>query len=310
VRALVTGAAGFIGSHLVKALLAGDVAVVGVDDFTDYYDPELKRRNIAGIESDGSFDLVEADLNDTDVDPLLGGIDIVFHLAGQPGVRASWGDEFALYLDRNVRATQRLLEASKRADLRRFVFASSSSVYGDSERYPTSEQDRPQPVSPYGMTKLAAEHLCRIYWKAYSVPTVALRYFTIFGPRQRPDMAFNRFIRAALDNESIEIFGDGMQIRDFTYVSDAVAATISAGLRGQPGEIYNVAGGSQTSVREVVQILEELLGREVACDYGPPMAGDARRTAADSRAARRDLGFEPKVPLREGLGLQLADQRD
>jgi UDP-glucuronate 4-epimerase len=225
-------------------------------------------------------------------------------------VRASWGDEFALYLDRNVRATQRLLEASKRADLRRFVFASSSSVYGDSERYPTSEQDRPQPVSPYGMTKLAAEHLCRIYWKAYSVPTVALRYFTIFGPRQRPDMAFNRFIRAALDNESIEIFGDGMQIRDFTYVSDAVAATISAGLRGQPGEIYNVAGGSQTSVREVVQILEELLGREVACDYGPPMAGDARRTAADSRAARRDLGFEPKVPLREGLGLQLADQRD
>src|SRR5215213_5528429 len=230
--ALVTGAAGFIGSHLADRLLADGVEVRAVDRLSDYYDVDLKRANLANLETHSSFSFLEGDLNQTELGPLLDGVEVVFHLAAQPGVRASWGREFEIYLSDNLLATQRLLEECRERELRRFVFASSSSIYGDAERFPTKETDPPAPVSPYGVTKLAAEHLSRQYFGGFGVPTVGLRYFTIFGPRQRPDMAFNRFIRAGLDGEAIDVYGDGLQERDFTYVGDAVEATVAAGDRG------------------------------------------------------------------------------
>jgi UDP-glucuronate 4-epimerase len=307
---LVTGAAGFIGSHLTERLLGDGVEVRAVDRLSDYYDLELKRANLALLESQKGFTFTEGDLNQTDLDSLLEGVDVVFHLAAQPGVRASWGREFEIYLADNLLATQRLLEASRQRDLRRFVFASSSSIYGDAEHFPTSESDRPAPVSPYGVTKLAGEHLCRQYFRGFGVPTVALRYFTIFGPRQRPDMAFNRFIRAGLDGEPITVFGDGKQERDFTYVSDAVAATVAAGERGAPGQAYNVAGGNAATVAEVIEILGNLLGGELAVDHQPAVIGDARKTGADTSSAREDLGFSPAVPLEEGLRRQVEVERE
>ena len=308
--ALVTGAAGFIGSNLTERLLGDGVEVRGVDRLSDYYDPELKRANLAALEAQSGFTFVEGDLTRIDLEALLEGIDVVFHLAAQPGVRASWGREFEIYLSDNLLATQRLLEASRQRELRRFVFASSSSIYGDAERFPTKETDAPAPVSPYGVTKLAGEHLCRQYFKGFGVPTVALRYFTIFGPRQRPDMAFNRFIRAGLDGEPIAVFGDGLQERDFTYVADAVAATVAAGDRGSPGAAYNVAGGNSATVAEVIETLGRLLGEELAVDHQPAVVGDARTTGADTASAREDLAYRPQVSLEEGLGRQIEAERE
>lgn len=307
--ALVTGAAGFIGSHLVEKLIADGVHVRGVDRLSDYYDPELKRANLALIESGARFDFVEGDLNRLALAELLDGVDVVYHLAGQPGVRVSWGQEFQVYLDDNVRSTQRLLEVARELSLERFVLASSSSIYGDAERFPTRESDTPAPVSPYGVTKLAAEHLCRLYFKGFGVPAVAVRYFTIFGPRQRPDMAFNRFIRAALSGEPIEIFGDGLQERDFTYVDDAVEATVAAAIRGRPGEVYNVAGGNSATVVEVIETLGRLIGRELAVVHKPVVIGDARKTGADTSKAREELGYRPSTSLEQGLSLQLDAER-
>ena len=304
-KVLLTGVAGFIGSHMAERLMAEGHAVVGVDALTDYYAPELKRANLAAIEGE-ALELVEGDLNRLDLGSLLEGVDTVFHLAGQPGVRASWGENFGIYLDQNVRATQRLLEACREASIGRFVYASSSSIYGDAERFPTTEEDLPAPISPYGVTKLAGEHLSRLYYRAYGLPTVALRYFTIYGPRQRPDMAFNRFIAAALEGRPVTVFGDGEQVRDFTYVADIVAATIAAAGSGRPGTSYNVAGGTQTSIREVIETIGELTGGPVAIDHRDPIPGDARRTGADTSRARADLGYEPSVGLREGLALQIA----
>jgi UDP-glucuronate 4-epimerase len=308
--ALVTGAAGFIGSHLTERLLGDGVEVRAVDRLSDYYDVELKRANLAVLESQSGFTFTEGDLNELDLAALLDGVDVVFHLAAQPGVRASWGREFEIYLSDNLLATQRLLEASRELELRRFVFASSSSIYGDAERFPTKETDKPAPVSPYGVTKLAAEHLARQYFRGFGVPTVALRYFTIFGPRQRPDMAFNRFIRAGLDDEAIAVFGDGLQERDFTYVSDAVEATVAAGDRGEPGGAYNVAGGNAATVAQVIETLGHLLGGELAIDYQPAVIGDARKTGADTGRAREDLGYSPAVPLEEGLRRQVEAERE
>jgi UDP-glucuronate 4-epimerase len=304
-KALLTGVAGFVGSHMAERLMAEGHAVVGVDALTDYYAPELKRANLAAIEGEG-LELVEGDLNRLDLDSLLEGVEVVFHLAGQPGVRGSWGESFGIYLDQNVRATQRLLEACREASMERFVYASSSSIYGDAERFPTKEEDLPAPISPYGVTKLAGEHLSRLYYRAYGLPTVALRYFTIYGPRQRPDMAFNRFIAAALEGRPVTVFGDGGQVRDFTYVGDIVTATIAAAASGRPGTSYNVAGGAQTSIREVIETIGDLTGGPVAIDHRDPVPGDARRTGADTSRARADLGYEPSVGLREGLALQVA----
>src|SRR5579872_1548111 len=230
-RSIVTGAAGFIGSHLAERLIALGHDVVGIDSFTPYYDPTIKRANVAGLLNSPRFQLIEANLATADLEPIVAGADYVFHQAAQAGVRASWGSSFSGYTEYNVLATQRLLEALKEHRPRKVVYASSSSVYGDAA-LPMRETARPQPVSPYGVTKLAAEHLCHLYWANYGVPAVSLRYFTVYGPRQRPDMGFNRFLRAALTGQPIHRFGDGEQTRDFTFVEDAVSATMAAGDRG------------------------------------------------------------------------------
>ncbi len=308
-RYLVTGVAGFIGSNLSERLVAEGNEVVGIDSMSDYYDPARKARNLAALGESDSFQFRQESLNETDLTALLDGVEVVIHLAGQPGVRASWGDDFSIYLEDNVHATQKLLEAAKGAGLKRFVMASSSSVYGDAEHFPTSEEELPRPVSPYGVTKLAAEHLGRLYWRAFEVPTVGLRYFTIFGPRQRPDMAFTRFIDAALDDRPVDIYGDGEQIRDFTYVDDCVSATLAAASEGRPGGVYNIAGGTQATVLDVLEILGSLLGREVRREHLPAIAGDARRTGADTASARRDLGYAPQVSLEAGIEKQLDAQR-
>jgi UDP-glucuronate 4-epimerase len=307
VRALVTGAAGFVGSHLTSRLCNDGHDVVGIDSFTDYYDVALKKANAEAIVSAGA-NFVEGDLNDVDLNELLEGIDAVFHLAGQPGVRASWGSEFSTYTRCNIEATQRLLEASRgKTGLRRLVYASSSSVYGDAEHYPTSEKDRPQPVSPYGVTKLAAEHLCSLYATNFGVPTVSLRYFTVYGPGQRPDMAFTRFARAAVHDDEIFVYGSGEQERDFTYVGDVVEANLLAATGDvRPGAVFNVAGGSHSSVNEVLALLEELVGRGLSVVRQEAIAGDVRRTGGDTTKIRSVLGWQPSVGLREGIARQLS----
>jgi len=305
VKALVTGAAGFVGSHLCERLVSDGAEVLGVDRLSDYYDPELKLRNLAGLAGEERFRFVEGDLNELDLGSLMAGVESVFHLAAQPGVRASWGQEFELYLSDNVLATQRLLEASRACPPRRFVFASSSSVYGAVERFPMMETDATAPVSPYGITKLAGEHLCRQYFRAFGVPTVVLRFFTIFGPRQRPDMAFSRFIRAGLAGDSLPVFGDARQERNFTYVADAVAATLAAGERGTPGSVYNVAGGSVAALADSIEILGRVLEVDLEVDHRPRAIGDPRRTDADTRKARLELGYRPRTSLEEGLRAQV-----
>jgi nucleoside-diphosphate-sugar epimerase len=305
VKALVTGTAGFIGSHLAQQLGAEGHEVVGIDSLTDYYDPDRKRSNLTDLARSGEIAFVEADLNSVDLPGLLDGVEVVFHLAGQPGVRGSWGDGFGPYLEQNVRATQRLLEACKGSKVERVVYASSSSIYGDAARFPIQEDDLPAPISPYGVTKLAGEHLVRLYCSAFGLPTVSVRYFTIYGPRQRPDMAFCRFIEAALEGGSVPIFGDGLQVRDFTFVGDAVAATIAGATNGTPGAVYNIAGGAQTTVREVLETVEDLTEKPIQIDWRAAVPGDARRTGADTSRAREELGYEPSVDLREGLRRQV-----
>lgn len=304
-RVLVTGAAGFVGSHLTKRLRDDGHDVIGLDSFTDYYDVTLKRANAdAAIQAGVTF--VEGDLNVVDLDAILDGVEAVFHLAGQPGVRSSWGEDFSTYTHCNIDATQRLLEASRRRPtLRRLVYASSSSVYGNAERYPTSERDRPQPISPYGVTKLAAEHLCSLYATCFGVPTVSLRYFTVYGPGQRPDMAFTRFADAVVRGDRITVYGSGEQTRDFTFVEDVVEANLLAATRDVPaGTVMNVAGGSHTSVNEVLQIFEELAGSQLSVARVEAVAGDARQTGGDTSAIRSLLGWQPSVSLREGIAQQ------
>ncbi len=308
-RVVVTGVAGFIGSQLAEALAKRGDVVVGIDSFSPYYDIERKRGNVGALVSHEAFTLVEGDLNELDLESLLDGIDVVFHLAAQPGVRASWGQEFDLYLAQNVLTTQKLLEAGKATNVKRFVLASSSSVYGHAERFPTRESDVPRPVSPYGVTKAAAEQLCHLYQEAFGVESVILRYFTIFGPRQRPDMLFSRLISSALDTRPLTIIGDGHQSRDYTYVTDAVAATIAAAERGVSGRTYNIAGGCPATILEVVELLEKLVGQPLAREHVDPVPGDPRKTRPDISAARRDLGYAPSVSLEEGLARQLEDAR-
>lgn len=303
---LVTGAAGFIGSHLVESLLADGVPVRGVDAFTDYYNPDRKRENLARALAHPHFEFVPGDLLDLDGSELLEGVSSVFHLAGQPGVRVSWGREFEIYTRQNVLATQRLLEHARDTQLERFVMASSSSVYGSPARYPTDETVAADPMSPYGVTKLAAEHLCNLYHRSFAVPTVTLRYFSVYGPRQRPDMALERFIAAALAGEAIEVYGDGHQARDFTYVADAVAATRAAASKGRPGAVYNIAGGSAVTVLELVALLDELLGRHLTVRHRPAPTGEPRTTSAAVARAGRELGYRPRMSLADGVAAQLA----
>ena len=300
-KALVTGTAGFIGSHLTEALLDRGTAVVGIDCFTDYYARALKEANLAVNATKPGFEFVESSIQTADLGALLDGVTHVFHLAAQAGVRKSWGHDFRTYSEHNVDASQQLLEACVGRPIQKFVYASSSSLYGDAKTIPVAEDALPRPLSPYGVTKLAAEHLCQLYWANHRVPTTSVRYFTVYGPRQRPDMAFNRFITAALSNQPITIYGDGSQTRDFTFVSDAVAATIAAGDRGVPGRAYNVGGGSRVSVQHVLDILERLTGHPLKISRESAQKGDVRDTFADTSLARTDLGFAPKVSLEQGL---------
>lgn len=303
-RCLVTGAAGFIGSHLAERLIADGCEVVGVDSFTDYYDRALKERNLDGLSASPRFTLVRADLADADLESLVAGVDYIFHQAGQPGVRRSWGRSFEPYVRCNVVATQRLLEAARTvAGLRRFVNASSSSVYGNAIELPVTERALPRPVSPYGVTKLAAEHLATVYAEL-GVPSVSLRYFTVYGPRQRPDMAFNIFLGALLAGRDLNVNGDGEQTRDFTFVADAVDANLAAASAPKEtvvGRCYNIGGGSRVTVNHAIQMLEEVTGRRASVHYGARQPGDARDTLADTTAARGDLGFTPSWSLRDGL---------
>jgi UDP-glucuronate 4-epimerase len=304
---LVTGVAGFIGSNLAERLVSDGHEVVGIDNFSDYYNHEMKESNLSRLADADNFTLLEEDLNKADLGALLDGVEVVYHQAGQPGVRRSWGTDFAHYVDANISATQRLLEAVRHSapSLKRFVYASSSSVYGNAERYPTQESDRPQPRSPYGVTKLAGEHLVNLYAANFGVPSISLRYFTVYGPRQRPDMAFNRFISLARRGRPLPVHGDGSQIREFTYVDDIVEANVRAGVASvEPGTVVNLSGGTSTSLNEVLDLLEEIHGEPLQVDRGEPALGDVFRTGGSTERAKAVLGWEPRVGIEKGLALE------
>ena len=306
---LVTGAAGFIGSHVARRLLDSGRAVRGVDAFTDYYARSLKEANVADLRGRDGFELIETDLATADAVSLLEGVGGVCHLAAQAGVRASWGASFETYIDCNIRATQRLLEAAKARGIGRFVYASSSSVYGETSDLPMIETGRTRPVSPYGVTKLAGENLARLYYRSHALPTVSLRYFTVYGPGQRPDMAFTRFIRSALEERPITVYGDGEQTRDFTYVDDIVSGTVAALERGRPGSVMNLGGGSRVTLNEAIEMIEGALGTSIEIRYVEPAHGDVIDTLASTEEARRTLGFEPTVTLADGIRAQCAWMR-
>ncbi len=303
-NALVTGVAGFIGSTLAGRLLDQGARVTGIDCFTDYYPRPVKEANLATVIARPGFRFVESTIQHADLARLLSDASHVFHLAAQAGVRKSWGRDFSVYTSNNIEATQVLLEACVGTKIDRLVYASSSSVYGDDTPLPMRETAVPGPLSPYGVTKLAAEHLCNLYRANHGVPCVSLRYFTVYGPRQRPDMAFHRFLRAAIASEPITLYGDGEQTRDFTFVADAAAATADAATRGVPGRVYNIGGGSRVSVNHVLELVGRLAGRRLDVRREGAQKGDMRDTYADTGRARADLGFAPTVTIEEGLAAE------
>jgi UDP-glucuronate 4-epimerase len=305
---LVTGGAGFIGSHLVDRLLAEGREVVGIDAFTGYYSRRRKERNLESASRKGGFRLVEGDLLDLDLDGLVRGVDGIVHLAGEPGVRRSWGGALRRYLERNVVSTERLLEAAWRNGVPRFVYASSSSVYGSDPGHPVDEDHPRRPTSPYGLSKLAAEELIQLYGRERGVPGTILRYFTVYGPRQRPEMAVSRFIFSALRGRPVDVYGDGEQIRDMTYVADAVDATVAA-LDAPPG-VYNVGGGTRATINALLDAVSRVTGSPVEPRYGPASEGDMRSTWADSRRAARSLDYLPRTGLDEGISAQVAWARE
>ena len=302
---LVTGAAGFVGSHLARRLLAEGCRVIGVDLFTDYYARQIKEKNIDDLLKNDLFTLIRRDIADIE-NSWFDGVQWVFHQAAQAGVRASWGDQFSHYTHHNVLGTQRLLEWARRSNLERLVFASSSSVYGDSAKLPMHEDDLPRPMSPYGVTKLAAEHLCNLYQRNFSVPVVSLRYFTVYGPGQRPDMAFHRFISAMLKGEELVVYGSGEQTRDFTFIDDIIEANLGAAIRENvEGRVYNIGGGSRISVNGVLEILSRFEGRKVKVRHEPVQAGDPPHTYADTTRAGDELNYKPRTSIEEGLRIML-----
>jgi UDP-glucuronate 4-epimerase len=304
-RVLVTGCAGFLGSRLAERLIDEGCDVVGVDCFMPYYPRATKERNLERLREEPCFSLLELDLARAPLDGVLDGVDVVFHLAAQAGVRGSFGESFATYLRNNVFATQRLLEQAAGSAIAAFVYASSSSVYGDAASYPTSELSERRPVSPYGMTKVATEELAGVYMRCFGVPAVGLRYFTAYGPRQRPDMAFTRFFGCALARRPLPINGDGHQVRDFTFVDDVVDGTMAAARLGRPGAAYNIGGGNPVQLVDAIRLIGELTGRRLELDRRPAPIGDPRRTGCDGDRARDDLGFVPRTDLRDGLAAQL-----
>ncbi|AFY78751.1 MAG: GDP-mannose 4,6-dehydratase [Hydrococcus sp. C42_A2020_068] len=303
---IVTGVAGFIGSHLAEALLKQGERVIGIDEFNDYYEPSFKRRNISSLESYSSFELIEGSIHELNWQELLANAETLYHQAAQAGVRASWGESFRHYTERNINATQIILEAAKESkSLKRLVFASSSSIYGNAETLPTPESICPQPTSPYGITKLAAEYLCFLYYRNFQVPVTALRYFSVYGPRQRPDMAFHKFFKAAMVGAPIPIYGDGQQTRDFTFVSDVVAANLAAAtVPDAIGEAFNIGGGSRVVLADMLDKIEAIAAIPIQRNYLETARGDARHTGADVSKAKALLGWSPKVSLIEGLTQQ------
>lgn len=298
---LITGVAGFVGSHLAEKLLGEGHTVRGVDKFLDNYARRFKDGNLSRFSGHPRFQFVDKDLTDLDLGELLSGVDYVFHQAAQPGVRSSWGREFAAYTHNNIFATQKLLEASKNSGIKKFVYASSSSVYGDTNDLPMRETGMTRPVSPYGVSKLSAEQLCYLYWKEFGVPTVSLRYFTVYGPRQRPDMFFHILMRAHRDGKEIPIYDDGKQSRDFTFCSDIVDGNLAAAAYPGAGEVFNLGGGSRTTVEEVIGMMEKISGRKPRLKMLARQQGDVRHTAADTSQAEAKLGFRPQVKLYDGL---------
>lgn len=306
-KCLVTGVAGFIGSHLAERLLVEGYEVVGIDCFSDYYPRPMKERNLAQLVDVPGFHLVEADLCSINLTPLISDTAYIFHLAAQPGVHKSWGIGFAEYVDANVLATQRLLEAAYQSPgLKKLIYASSSSVYGDCADMPLREDCTPRPISPYGVTKLAGEHLVRLYHTAYGLPTISLRFFTVYGPRQRPDMAFHRFLQAIYGGQEITVYGNGEQTRDFTYVGDIVQANIQAMSCSQNGLTLNVGGGSQVTINHCLELLSTITQLEPRVRHLPAQPGDVNHTWADTTAACANLGYRPAVTLAEGLAAENA----
>jgi len=302
-RCLVTGVAGFIGSHIAERLLDDGHEVCGIDAFIDYYDRSIKEQNLERLRCWRTFSFIEGNLVSMPLLAVVEGMDWIFHQAAQAGVRASWGEEFARYVECNVLATQRLLEAILRmGGIKRFVNASSSSIYGDTSPLPIQEDAPLHPVSPYGVTKLAAENLCTLYYSNFEVPTVSLRYFTVYGPRQRPDMAFHRFCKAFLRNEPIRVYGDGHQTRDFTYIGDVVEANMRAATsQAAVGQVMNIAGGSHVALHNVVVLLQQISGMPVKVQVEARQSGDVRHTSADIQRAQQLIDYYPRVSLRDGL---------
>ncbi|RCW62242.1 MULTISPECIES: NAD-dependent epimerase/dehydratase family protein [Halanaerobium] len=299
---LITGSAGFIGSNLAKKLLAEGEEVIGIDCFTDYYARELKENNIKEILNNPNYTFLEKDLLKTDLKELIKDVDYIYHQAAQAGVRSSWGEDFEIYNQNNILLTQKLLEAAKESrQLKKFVYASSSSVYGDTDQIPMTEKQRLQPVSPYGVSKLAGENLCYLYYKNFNVPTVSLRYFTVFGEGQRPDMAFHIFIKAFLQGEIINVFGDGEQSRNFTYVGDIARANILAAQNSPAGEIINVGGTNTVKLNQSLELMKQIIGSDTKIIYSKKVKGDVKHTAADISKADQLLGYSPEVTFKEAL---------
>ena len=303
---LVTGVAGFIGSRLGLKLLEQGRQVIGLDSFTDFYPKWIKEKNLEPLRKKGGFEFRAQDLNELDIPALLRGVEAVFHLAAQAGVRTSWGQSFEAYLRNNIQNTQRLLEAATASDLKKLIFASSSSVYGLTPDLPMRESSPLCPLSPYGVTKLAAEQLCTLYHKNYGLPAVSLRFFTVYGPGQRPDMAFHQFFKAVLEGREITVFGDGSQTRDFTHVADIVDGCLAALENGRPGEVYNLGGGHRQRLKDIFPILEEVCGRPVRLRTAERQRGDVPDTLASISKAQADFGFSPRTDLRAGLAEEWA----
>lgn len=298
---IVTGAAGFIGSHLSRRLLKEGFSVIGIDCFTDYYPRWIKEGNLESLKTAPQFSLIESNINELDLRKLFSGAEYVFHLAAQAGVRASWGESFTIYTHNNIEATQKILESAKTSRLKKILFASSSSVYGSSPDLPWMEDSPKLPHSPYGVTKLAAEKLCSLYYRNYEIPTVSLRYFTVYGPGQRPDMAFHRFFKAINEGEAIPVYGNGQQTRDFTYVDDIVEANISAMNEGLPGEIYNIGGGHRKKLADLFPLFKKITGKDIDISWQDNQKGDVPDTFANIEKAQKDLGYFPKTDIEVGL---------
>jgi UDP-glucose 4-epimerase len=298
---LVTGAAGFIGSHLCKKLIRDGAHIVAIDAFTDFYSRSIKENNIRSLVNHPHFKFIPADILEIELDKIMDKVDVVFHFAAQPGVRTSWGTDFSIYTKNNIDATQKLLEAAKTSKLKKFIYASSSSVYGLSPKLPMTETSTLHPYSPYGVTKLAAENLCFLYYKNYGIPCVSLRFFTVYGPGQRPDMAFHKFFKSILLGEEITIFGDGQQTRDFTFIDDIIWANLSSIENGRAGENYNLGGGTRKKLADIIPVLEEICQRKTKIRYVAGQKGDVRHTFAEIQKAKDDLKYTPKIALEEGL---------